>query len=73
MTDTIHTDAREIPRRPALVECGEGMQVEVHATRRRWAFGRWDCYIEPARGTGGRWIREANLEYLEPHHGGDDE
>lgn len=60
------TEPQEIPRRLCLVDAGEGMQVECFALRRRWAFGRWDIYCAPARGQGGRWVREDNLEYLEP-------
>lgn len=67
------TEPQEIPRRLCLVEAGEGMRVECFAVRKRWAFGRWDILVAPARGRGHRWVRLENLEWLEPSKEAEDE
>lgn len=67
------TEPQEIPRRLCLVQAGQGMRVECFALRKRWAFGRVDVLVAPARGRGQRWVREENLEWLEPGEEADDE
>lgn len=66
------TEPQEIDRRLALIEAPGGIKIEVFVLKRRWAFGRWDVLCAPARGRGQRWVREENVEYLEPGEGGDD-
>lgn len=60
-----HTDPQDIDRRLALYPAGAEIQFEVWVTRRRWAFGRHDYLIEPARGRGGKWTKDSALEFLE--------
>lgn len=67
-----HTDPQDVNRRLALLPAGD-MKIEVFCLRKRWAFGRWDVEVAPARGRGRRWVRQESLEYIEPEQGGDDE
>lgn len=60
-----HTDPETIRPRRALYPAGAAIRFEVFATRRRYAFGRHDYYVEPARGRGGKWTKESALEFLE--------
>lgn len=60
-----HTDPEPIRPRRALYPASAEVEFEVFATRRKWAFGRTDYWIEPARGRGGKWTKASSLEFLE--------
>lgn len=59
------TEPEDVLRILAHLPVGDEMRVEVFVCRRRRCFGRTDYFVEPARGTGGRWVRRENLEFIE--------